>query len=234
MQKHQWRQHGVVHFKARPLPGVGGTVEVATAVAASPTAAAGGGNNNDGSLFNPAPDSIQLQQEQAAEKPATCYVRPPSDIVVTAAAQTSPLPPVAHLLSAPVAVPVSRDNAGDHVARSLPAGEIVYLLPDSSAQRTIRQPMLQSALTLQKSTSFHSIPARSVAETSSDASERSTESVGVRSSPKPIKLRMKFAYQKEQEDNNTNNDSNINNDNGGNKVSTSHNFLFFVNDGATK
>ena len=196
MQKHQWRQHGVVHFKTRPLPV--GPANNNNNNAVEPTPAQSTSAGNDNVIYTPlVVDQIKYQQEKpTAEMANNCYVRPMLEMV-TPAASRSPLPPVAHLLSAPVTITVNSEPQA--VARSLPANEIMYRVPDMQSSRIIRQPMLlQSALTLQKSPSFPSIaPATSLL---SEAAEKSPEPAVASSSPKPIKLKMKFAYQKEQED----------------------------------
>jgi hypothetical protein len=207
MQKHQWRQHGVVHFKSRPLPIVGSNSNnnnnnnVETTTTATPSPSASTTPNNENVLYTSLVDHIKLQ-EKPVEKPS-CYVRPLSEMVVAAAATRSPLPSVAHLLSLPVATPVVRSGDQEQ-AKSLPNSELVYRFSEGN---TIRQTLLQSALTttLPKSISFPSIP--SILSTSSSEETPQTicqdymETCPPHSSPKPIKLRMKFAYQKEQEDN---------------------------------
>ena len=203
MQKHQWRQHGVVHFKSRPLP-IGGSNNNNNVEATTTTTTTSSINDNN-VLYTSLVDHIKLQ-EKPVEKPS-CYVRPLSEIVVAAAASRSPLPSVAHLLSVPVATPVivNRCVEQEQVSKSLPNSELVYRFSEGN---TIRQTLLQSALTttIAKSISFPSIPSTSTSastfeETPQTICQDSMETCPPHSSPKPIKLRMKFAYQKEQEDN---------------------------------
>ena len=116
MQKHQWRQHGVVHFKTRPLLASGPNNNNNNNDASQSTL-----NSNDTYLV----DHINLQ-ELPGEK-TSCYVLPMSEIVVEDGATRSPLPSVAHLLSIPVSntPAVSKPAEPEHI-NLLPSTEILY------------------------------------------------------------------------------------------------------------
>jgi len=151
MQKHQWRQHGVVHFKSRPLP-----------------------------------------------------VGPLSEIVVAAAAPRSPLPSVAHLLSIPT---IHREF--DQPKLLLPTITLPSL---SQLQYRVSEAVAAPQIQLQSTsapTFGANLPcadreeetAQKISRDSSPGPEAGTSTNSPpQTSPKPIKLRMKFAYQKEQED----------------------------------
>ena len=186
MQKHQWRQHGVVHFKTRPLLASGPNNNNNNDASQSTL------NSNDTYLV----DHINLQ-ELPGEK-TSCYVLPMSEIVVEDGAARSPLPSVAHLLSIPVSntPAVSKPAEPEHI-NLLPTTKILYQFSDKAVVNDSHPQY--STFTSTPSTSYSTSPVHE--EISDQNPSQDSNMSNMETSHKPIKLRMKFAYQKELEDN---------------------------------
>ena len=199
MQKHQWRQHGVVHFKSRPLP--------ASGPSNNNNASQSTLNSNETVVYTPIVEQINLQEK------TSCSVQPLSERIVAPAATRLPLPSVPHLLSLPVAV---AKPAEVETIKLLPLSEMLYQLSEKvSINPTSASALAASALASASdsqpkysscasthSTSYSTTPVPEelpCQNLSQDCNVINVETSN--SSPKPIKLRMKFAYQKEQEDN---------------------------------
>ena len=194
MQKHQWRQHGVVHFKSRPLP--------ASGPSNNNNASQSTLNSNETVGYTSTVEQINLKEK------TSCSVQPLSERIVAPAATRLPLPSVAHLLSLPVAV---AKPAEVETIKLLPSPEMLYHLSEKVSINPESASALASASDFQpKYSSFASTNSTSYSTSpvpeelpcqnlSQDCNVINVETSN--SSPKPIKLRMKFAYQKEQEDN---------------------------------
>ena len=113
MQKHQWRQHGVVHFKSRPLP--------ASGPSNNNNASQSTLNSNETVVYTPIVEQINLQEK------TSCSVQPLSERIVAPVATRLPLPSVAHLLSLPVAV---AKPAEVETIKLLPLSEMLYQLSE--------------------------------------------------------------------------------------------------------
>ena len=207
MQKHQWRQHGVIHFKSRPLPASGPTNNNNNNHASQSTI-----NSNENVCSTSIVEQINLQEK------TSCSVQPLSERIVAPAATRLPLPSVAHLLSLPVAV---AKPAEVETIKLLPSPEMLYQLSEkvsinpASALAVSASALAVSALalasasdSLPKYSSFASTQSTSYPtspvpeELPCQNLSRDCNVINVETShsiPKPIKLRMKFAYQKEQE-----------------------------------
>ena len=188
MQKHQWRQHGVVHFKSRPLPASGSSNNNNNASQSTP-------NSNENLVYTSMVEQIDLQEK------TSCFVQPLSERIVAPAATRLPLPSVAHLLSLPdqstLAVP---KPAEVETIKLLPSSEMLYHQSEKVSINDSQQKYSSFASTHSTSYSTSPVPEELTFQNlSQDCNVINVETS--HSSPKPIKLRMKFAYQKEQEDN---------------------------------
>lgn len=207
MQKHQWRQHGVVYCKSRPQgpPSAGPVSQTPpTVVPASsdlppdspPPAVV---NETGEKATYPGPQGDQNHPQQGIQQ--SSFVRPMSEVVVVAAASNSKWLPTSMLtLTSPSPSPsISRE---DKLRLSSPLlyNRLMGISMKDQRPTVNDQQILISGPHV--SCELSGRPSQAEASASSSEFDVSVSaSAPAHCSPKPIKLKMKFAYQKELEDN---------------------------------
>jgi len=189
MQKHQWRQHGVVYCKSRPQPPPPPPPSSATVV--QPTSTTDVCINAPPESPPPPPksDNVIVEKvvygDQMNSVPViqqNTFVRPMSEVVVTPIASNS------HWLPSPV-------NREDKLRLTSP---LLYNRLMGISMKDQRPPPLSEP---QLHISGPALTSNASTELGNSQSQQEFEAPApLHSSPKPIKLKMKFAYQKEMED----------------------------------